>query len=263
MPSRKSSWFNTITGWTITSIGFFLHFILASTLMWFFKDREYAHLRMTRPFIRLIFRVFGVKLAVSGLDHVPRNQTVIFMSNHQSLLDIFSYLSVIPVKFAFVGKKELFKIPLLGWDMKLEGHIGIDRENPRHAMAQLGEMAELVKGGKSLMIYPEGTRTLTGRVNAFKRGSFQIAAMSGATIIPCYINGTNQIIRKNSMKVYPGDITVCFAPPITPPSDYEQLNPKAKKEIENALLEQTHRAVLALEKEILEGLPQTRESIGN
>ncbi len=182
--------------------------------MWFFPDRQYAHFIIARPYIRLGFKICGIKVKVEGLRNIPKDKNFIIMSNHQSLLDIPILMLVIPRKFSFIAKKQLFRIPILGWDLKLQGHFGIDRENPRKAVRQMAHIKQEVQNGRSLLIFPEGTRTIDGSLHPFKRGGFTLAAETGTTILPVRLTDMHKIINKKSFKLTPGTVTIKFHKPI-------------------------------------------------
>jgi len=143
-----------------------------------------------------------------GKENLPTTGPIIFMSNHQSLFDILILLTVIPIKFSFIAKKQLLNIPFLGWDIRLQGHFSIDRENPIVAARKLETIKSKVSKGRSLLLFPEGTRSADGSIKPFKRGGFLIAQETGTPIIPIYINGAAKIIRKKTLMVTPGEVQV-------------------------------------------------------
>lgn len=203
---------HTVYCWFLVVLFFISHFIVAGIFMWFFKDRHWGHMRITVPFIKFSFFITGIKVVVKGLENIPKDRNFIIMSNHQSLLDILVYLLVMPVRFSFIAKKQLWDVPILGWDIRLQGHFFIHREHPRKASQQLEAIQQEVEHGRSLLLFPEGTRSTDGRIHSFKRGGFLIAQETGVSILPVYLDGTRHIIQKNTLLTSPGTIQVIFGP---------------------------------------------------
>jgi 1-acyl-sn-glycerol-3-phosphate acyltransferase len=152
--------------------------------------------------------VSGVRVKVKGLEHLDKESPHIYMSNHQGSYDIFALLSCLPVQFRWIAKKELFAIPILGWAMRAANYISIDRSGKRKALASIERAAGKIKGGISVVIFPEGTRSRNGSIQPFKRGGFTLAIKSGVPIIPLTINGSWNVMPRGSMKVRPGEIRV-------------------------------------------------------
>jgi 1-acyl-sn-glycerol-3-phosphate acyltransferase len=152
--------------------------------------------------------VSGVKVKVSGLEHLDKENPYIYMSNHQGSYDIFALLSCLPVQFRWIAKKELFAIPILGWAMSAANYISIDRSEMRKALKSIERAAGKIRGGVSVVIFPEGTRSRDGFIQPFKRGGFTLALKSGVPIIPITINGSRDVMPRDSMRVRPGEIRV-------------------------------------------------------
>jgi 1-acyl-sn-glycerol-3-phosphate acyltransferase len=152
--------------------------------------------------------VSGVRVKVKGLEHLDRETPYIYMSNHQGSYDIFALLSCLPVQFRWIAKKELFAIPILGWAMGAANYISIDRSGRRRALKSIERAASKIKGGVSVVIFPEGTRSRDGSIQPFKRGGFTLALKSGVPIIPITINGSRDVMARDSMRVRPGEIRV-------------------------------------------------------
>jgi 1-acyl-sn-glycerol-3-phosphate acyltransferase len=157
----------------------------------------------------------GVKIEVDGSELIPRDQPVIFMSNHQGNFDILALFQAIPIRFNWLAKEELFKIPLFGRSMQSAGYIPINRRDGRDSLKSLDRAAELVRGGTSVAIFPEGTRSNDGRLLPFKRGGFILAAKAAVPIIPVSISGSMKINPPhNLLCILPGVIRIKFSPPI-------------------------------------------------
>jgi 1-acyl-sn-glycerol-3-phosphate acyltransferase len=157
----------------------------------------------------------GVKIEVDGSELIPRDQPVIFMSNHQGNFDILALFQAIPIRFNWLAKEELFKIPLFGRSMQSAGYIPINRGDGRDSLKSLDRAAELVRGGTSIAIFPEGTRSNDGRLLPFKRGGFILASKAGVPIIPVSISGSMKINPPNNIFcILPGVIRIKFSPPV-------------------------------------------------
>ena len=152
--------------------------------------------------------VSGVRVKVKGLEHIGNDPSYVYMSNHQGTYDIFALLSCLPVQFRWIAKKELFTIPILGWAMGAANYISIDRSGKREALESIERAASKIRGGVSVVIFPEGTRSRDGAIQPFKRGGFTLALKSGVSIIPITINGSRDVMPRDSMRVRPGEIRV-------------------------------------------------------
>jgi 1-acyl-sn-glycerol-3-phosphate acyltransferase len=156
----------------------------------------------------------GIKLSTIGKENVPLDRPVIFVANHASHLDIACLCGALPVNLHFIGKKELMFVPFVGWYMLVAGHIFIDRKSRQKAIASLKAAAQKIKQGKSVVMFPEGTRTLTGEVRAFKKGAFHLAIQAGVDIVPISIEGTFKVWPKNSNKITPNKVVIKIGKPI-------------------------------------------------
>jgi len=179
----------------------------------------------------------GVRVEASGRDRVRPGAPYLFMSNHQSLIDIVVIVSTIPVSFRFVAKKELAKIPFFGWAMKVGGHVFIDRQNREQAIEDLKLAGQRVRDGMSVILFPEGTRSLTGELAPFKHGPFHLALAAGVPVIPLSISGTRHILRKKSLRIEPGSVKIVYGTPILTKGDTPDDRVRLMEEVRAAILE--------------------------
>jgi 1-acyl-sn-glycerol-3-phosphate acyltransferase len=186
-------------------------FSLVSSL--FDRKGKLQHL-CARYWGRSILKLTGIHTEISGLQNLSAANPVILMSNHQSLYDILVLLSSLPLQFAFLAKESLFKIPILGWHMSRAGYIPIDRGNSRDGVRSLLEGVKKIQAGTSVVIFPEGTRSLDSKVALFRMGGFVMAIKSGVPIIPITINGTGKVVKKGGKKFSPHKIKVIIDSPI-------------------------------------------------
>ena len=167
-----------------------------------------------RLWARVICWVVLMRLRVEGAAHVPLPGPVVFMSNHESWLDIPVLLATIPGQVRFLAKKSLFSVPFLGWAMTAMGFIPVDRENRRTAIASFDAAAARIRSGRSVLIFPEETRTLDGDLLPFQRGGFLIAIKAGIPIVPVGLTGPRRCLAKKSYVLRPGRVRVRFGEPI-------------------------------------------------
>jgi 1-acyl-sn-glycerol-3-phosphate acyltransferase len=169
-----------------------------------------------RDWSNAIVKHADVDLTVEGLHNVPRDLSCVYMSNHQSNIDIPILYSIFPGTLRMVAKAELFKVPIWGRAMKEAGFVRVTRSGDRaEAMAAMRECAEAIKNGINIWLAPEGTRSIDGKLGKFKKGGFILARDTGADIIPLAIDGSRDILPKNTKIIQRGArVRVAFGPPI-------------------------------------------------
>jgi 1-acyl-sn-glycerol-3-phosphate acyltransferase len=174
---------------------------------------------------------------VKGLDKLKRDARYVFFANHQSALDIPILFSGLSRQLCFIAKKELFLIPFFGWGMAAVGHVRIDRSNARKARDSLSRGVEhLKRHNLSLMLFPEGTRSVDGTLGKFKQGSFALALNAGVAVVPVVIKKANERLPKKSLLVKPGEVCLEIGDPIEPKGmEKSKLAEMVKSEIERTL----------------------------
>ena len=163
---------------------------------------------------RGILQVAGTPVLASGLELVPREGPVVFASNHTSMFDIWALSATLPGSTRFVAKQELGRIPLLGPAMRRAGHILIDRFNRARAFEAYDQAAATIRSGISAIVFPEGTRSRTGELQAFKNAPFALAIAAQVPVVPVYVDGTYTILPKGSVRLRPKPIRVLVGEPI-------------------------------------------------
>ena len=157
----------------------------------------------------------GIEYDVAGLENLQITKQYIFMSNHESALDIILGVASIPNKIIFFAKKELFNIPVFGLAMKAAGMIKIDRQNPEIAIKSVDNaLNKLVKSNFSTLIYPEGTRSDSGKLLPFKKGGFILAIKSKIPVVPVTIHGAGEALSKGKFSVNKKKVTMIIGHPI-------------------------------------------------
>jgi 1-acyl-sn-glycerol-3-phosphate acyltransferase len=158
-------------------------------------------------------RAVGVRIKVKGTERIPAG-TVIFAANHTSSADAPAVVGAIPRRIAILLKRSLFEYPIVGQAFHLARFIPVDRYNRDSAITSLEKATESLKSGQSFLIYPEGTRSPDGRLQEFKKGTVVMAIKAGVPLVPVACSNAHRIMKKRSMKIYPGEILVEFLAPI-------------------------------------------------
>ena len=179
------------------------------------KNKEKLELidRFILKCTKKLVKISGADLTVTGTENVPLDEPVLYVSNHQGNMDIPLLYSTAPQTMAFVAKKEMEKIPLLGYWMKERGCVFIDRENARSSLKAINEAIQNLKLGHSMAVFPEGTRSKSSQVGDFKAGSLRIAIKSGVKVIPVSIKDSYKLIGKKG-KNTPAKVSVHYSEPI-------------------------------------------------
>lgn len=159
----------------------------------------------------------GIRVEVSGREHVPAGEACIFMSNHLSNLDPPALLPRIPGRTSAFLKRSLMRIPILGYGFRLGEFVPVDRDGRAESAQESAAIARSVLAkGIHITIFVEGTRSPDGRLMPFKKGPFYLAMESGAPCIPVSIHGTERLMPKGSIRVHPGTAQITFHAPLDP-----------------------------------------------
>ena len=154
-------------------------------------------------------------VTVTGRENIDKKQSYVVVSNHQSHYDIFVLYGWLGIDFKWVMKKELRKIPFLGYACDKLGHIYIDRSDRRAALASLEEAKTKIKDGTSVIFFPEGTRSQVDEMLPFKKGAFQMAVDLGLPLLPVTIQNTKKILPPKTFRLFPGRAKLIIHPPIS------------------------------------------------
>jgi 1-acyl-sn-glycerol-3-phosphate acyltransferase len=158
--------------------------------------------------------ILGFPIEISGIEQIEKDKPYIFMSNHISFLDGPLLFQVIPQPVRVILKKEIFKIPVIGLAMKIVEFVPVDRKGIRGGKKSIDRAVHLIEEkGYSFLIFPEGTRSLDGELQQFRRGGFFLALDSQIPIVPISIKGTYEIMPKGAVFVKKGPIKIIFHPP--------------------------------------------------
>lgn len=198
---------NSILCWVFFILDTVFWGSISMTSIFYSPSGKVAHFCM-RSWSKTVLWFCRIKLSVEGVENIDPTRTQIFVSNHTSHFDIFILSSVIPVKFGWVAKSVLFHVPFMGWHMKLNGYVSVDRSNREKAIKSMNEAAEKVRQGNRITLFPEGTRSRTGELQEFKKGLFHLCVRTGVPIVPIYIKGAFNIIRPDSLAVHKSNVLV-------------------------------------------------------
>lgn len=178
--------------------------------------------RYCRKFHHLIAKIWALstvtpffKIKFEGLENLPpRDFPAVYVSNHQSFLDIYTLLTL-GRSFKFISKTAIFLYPVVGWAMFLMGCVPLKRMDSRSQLQTLKRCTELVRKGGSVFFFPEGTRSRDGKLGAFKKGAFSIAAKVGVPVVPITLIGTGKIMPPGMEGILnTGSVKVVIHPPI-------------------------------------------------
>ncbi len=152
----------------------------------------------------LILKTSGIRVKVEGLENIKLNKTAIYCSNHASAMDIPILFVYLPLQFRFLAKRSLFHLPFLGWHLRRSGHVAVDRLRPHEALKGFDRAAQKIREGRSVITFPEGTRSRTGEMLPFKNGSFYLAILAQVPIVPITLNGTRDVLVPDTYHVRSG-----------------------------------------------------------
>lgn len=163
---------------------------------------------------RLIARTAGARVRVHGAEHIQPGASYVFLSTHQSYMDIPAMLGYLPAQLRIAAKREVFLIPFLGWHLTRAGHISINRGSTSEAVETLRRAAREVRRGVSVFLFPEGTRSRDGALQPFKKGGFKFALATRLPVVPVTIVGARQVLPRDSIIFRPGPIDMHIDAPI-------------------------------------------------
>src|SRR5687767_2063132 len=159
-------------------------------------------------------RLSGMQLSVKGSEHLDPKQTYVFISNHRSYLDTATLFVSTGRRMGLLAKKELLKVPILGYGMGFVNVMAIDRTNRERALKTMQAATKRIQSGVSFGVFAEGTRALPGEMLAFKKGGFYMARDAGVPIVPVAMKHTDRLMGKGSGAAWPGTIEMVVLPPI-------------------------------------------------
>src|SRR5215218_9019213 len=215
-PPRAPTFINyahTSVAWPLVA----LYTVLMGTLSLacsFFDRRGRMQHWCASTWSRMIARTALLDVRVRGAEHLRAGQSCVFLSTHQSWMDIPVMLGYLPCQLRIAAKREVFHVPFLGWHLQRAGHIPINRGSTAESIESLRRAARLLGGGVSAFLFPEGTRTRDGSLQPLKKGGFRLAVESGLPLVPVAIVGTRRAMPRGSMVLRAGTVRMHLDPPI-------------------------------------------------
>ncbi len=167
----------------------------------------------------------GVKVDVSGRDNIDPGTSYVFVANHQGAYDIFSIYGYLRHNFRWMMKQSLRRIPFVGFSCKVSGQVFVDNSSPSAIRRTMHAAEKQLAKGRSVVVFPEGSRTPDGRLHAFKRGAYTLAVEFGLPVVPVTIDGAYRVMPRTAWLPRPGRITLTIHKPIQAGADGHDLRP--------------------------------------
>ena len=225
---------------TIFTFGFIFLFLVFGYILlgifWIYrkfdeKKADLIQLRIIQTVFKMVSKIAGVKLTIIGKENIPKDEAVLYVANHRSMVDIVIAYAICPNLTGFVAKNVVEKVPALrAWMRRLHCEF-LDRNDLKQGMKVILSCIDKVKRGISIFIFPEGTRNKnkddSSDIAAFKDGSFKIAQKTGCKIVPVAITGTNRIFEDHAPTIKSGKVIIEYGTPIT----YKELDKEDQKHV--------------------------------
>ena len=174
---------------------------------------------------RLFCILTFVKVSVRGRDNINPDTSYVFVANHQGAYDIFSIYGYLRHDFRWMMKQGLRNIPIVGYSCAISGQVFVDNSSPAAIRRTMQAAEKQLAAGRSVVVFPEGSRTLDGHLHAFKRGAYTLAVEFGLPVVPITIDGAYHVMRRNTWLPRPGHIVLTIHKPIEAGSDGHDLRP--------------------------------------
>src|SRR5690242_18536138 len=194
---------------------FLLWIVPCWTIVKFIKDHRKAG-RFTSRALRVLFAVVGCRVIVKGKEFVEAPGAKVYAANHASYFDVLPLMLGLGVSYRFVAKREVTQMPFIGSFLLQMGHVSFDRSDAQSRLQQSEELAELLREGESVFVFPEGTFTAEDGIRPFQLGAFRAAVDAGVPIVPISLAGTRRFLRDGTYLPRPSDVTITVSAPIYP-----------------------------------------------
>lgn len=234
---RKESILKKMHKMMITILWILWTFVLSLVAILSFLISPFGHVSLSIfPFwAKSLLRIAKIRLVVQCENFPLRNLSYLYVSNHESALDIIALYASLPQKVVMVAKQSLRLVPFIGWLMRLTGFIFINRANRDSAYHHLEKAIAKLKKGQSVVIFPEGTFGRSKELLPFKRGAFFLSQESGVPIVPIGIYGTRHVWPPDHILLEPSTISICIGSPVFPPpagTSFDRFRQQVRSEIE-------------------------------
>ncbi len=188
---------------------------------------------------RCICAILLIRTEINGRENIDPKTSYVFVANHQGAFDIFLIYGYLGHNFKWMMKKSLKKIPFVGAACEAAGHIMVDRSSKASIRETMHRAEKTLRGGMSMVVFPEGSRCKDGRMHAFKRGAFLLAEELSLPVVPLTIDGAFSLMSRDSININPGKVILTIHQPINPPAegkyDLDQLMKESYNRIASAL----------------------------
>jgi len=225
----------SLWAWSATLLATTVFGTLAILTSWI-PPRGRLYLMWARGWARCVLVLAGIPVRFEVCERAERLPAAVFMSNHESAVDILVLFLAIRQEVRFLAKRSLFFIPVIGWSMWLAGFVPVDRRRTEKAKEVFGELEERLKSGISILVFPEGTRSRSGELGEFKRSGFLLAMKHALPIVPIGISGGRTVLPATGLSLHPGTVSVRVGDPIPTAglgvSRREELMAQVRREIQ-------------------------------
>ena len=170
--------------------------------------------RIARVWARTCVRISGSWLTIRGVENLHQHRVAVYAANHTSYMDTPVVFSALPFQFRILAKKELWSMPFIGWYLNRSGQIPIDTENAHATLRSLGAGVKALRSGMPLFVFPEGSRTPNGDLQAFLSGAAFLAIRAQVPLIPVALSGVYDLLPIHTRHFYPGELTMTVGLPI-------------------------------------------------
>lgn len=202
-----------IVVWAMIVVATFL-FGLPAIVAAFMPPRGDWFLRFARGWARSILWFSGISVRRIHAERLETRRGFVLIANHESFCDILVLLANLPMQVRFLAKREIFRVPVLGWSIRAAGFVPVDRGDRTRSSATVEAALERLSTGRSVVIFPEETRTRTGELLPFKKGAALLALRSGFPLLPLGLAGTRRILPRGSLLMRPGRVVLSVGEPI-------------------------------------------------
>lgn len=198
----------------IPMVGLSMAFFGTSAIIASYFSKKAACMFFGGWWARFIGGITPMLLTVTGRENIDHTQSYVVVANHQSVYDMLAIFGHLKMNLRWVMKKQLRKVPFLGYSSVRVGNVFVDRSNTKAAIKSIADAKESIKGGVSMMFFVEGTRSMDGKLGKFKKGAFIMALEMGLPILPVTVDGTAQILPPTTWNLFPGRASMTIHKPV-------------------------------------------------
>lgn len=199
------------------------------------EESEKLITEVSEGWARKLMEKSGSTVEVIGAENVPKNENLTIIANHQGYFDIPIILGYVDTPKAFISKTEMENIPMLSNWMRHMGCIFLDRTSAKTSLKGILDGVKLLKNRKSIVIFPEGTRSETGELGEFKEGAFKLATKSKTRVLPITLINSDKLMKKGSLKINITNIKIIIDKPIEMTEEYEKNTVKLAENVKEVI----------------------------